>query len=149
MVSLWILLLCAVLNLLPCNSPRGRAYDNDLRHAIIYGRFVLRISSRELAAVHGIPRRTVNRYIERWRTYGTYLQDADAFGETRGRPFVITINDLRLMQDIVEEDCTRYVDEIRVIMILRGGSDLSERTVLYWIRRMGYTRQRLFHVWSV
>ena len=137
----WVLLIvCCTLCLCP------RPYDNDLRVTVVYQRLVLHMSTREVATLNGISTRTARRYIERWNVHQTVLPNQYIFGETRGRPREITRFDLFLIQDIVHEDTTRYLDEIQAIVYIRGGSRISRTQIHYWLRRMGYTRQRLFHV---
>ena len=52
---------------------------------------------------------------------------------------------VELILDIVQEDCTQYIDEIQVLLCIRGGSLLSRSQVHFWLRRLGFTRQRLHH----
>ena len=123
-----------------------RALSNDLRATIVYQRLVLNISVGEIAAVNGVHVASVYRVLNRYETYGSILPDYELFGETRGRHRRITQTDFALIIDIVNNDVTRYIDEIQTILYLRGGSRLSQPRIHYWLRRLGYTRQRLFHV---
>ena len=76
-----------------CIGPR--AYDNDLRTTIIYQRVVLNYNATHIAATNGIGERAVRRWVERFDLFGTVLADAELFGETRGRPRVITYHDFQ------------------------------------------------------
>ena len=131
--------LCLIAGLCP------RAYHNDLRTSAVYQYNALGRSSREIAETNGPSQRTVQRWLSRYERYGTVLPDPALFGEFRGRPRTISPHDFNLIVDIITEDCTRYIDEIQVLLYFRGGSWLSISTVQRWIRRLGFTRQRLFH----
>lgn len=141
---LWLWLLLTSFGF--CPSRRTRAYDNDLRVAILRGYLDLGLSTSELSRLTGPSERTVRRYIERWYTYGSILPNGELFAETRGAPRAVSRRDRRILRNIIQRDCTLFIDEIRVLLILRGGTVVHCETVRRWIRSMGYTRQRLFHV---
>ena len=138
-LSYILIILCSF-----CFAPAP--YEQDLRAAVVHQSLVLHLSIKRIARLNGISERTVRRYIERFQTFGSVQPDHVIFGETRGPSHRIRPRDLVMIKRIISEDCTLYVDEIRTILILRGGTPLSRSRIHFWIRKLGYTRQKLFHV---
>ena len=127
-----------------CIAPRP--YNNDLRNAIVYQRLFLNASVSLVADRNGVSTRTVQRYVKRYVTHGSTLPDADLLGENRGRNATTTRYDLSLMVNIVLNEPTLYLDEIQDELVANGGNNLSVTTIHRWLRRIGFSRQRLYQV---
>ena len=121
-------------------------YGNDLRVAVIYQRFLLGQSVKDVAYQNQISTRTVIRYCQRYQEFESILPDPQLFGETRGRNATITRHELDEIVNIVMEEPTLYLDEIQRILYHRLGSNLTVNMIHRWLRRVGITRQRLFVV---
>ena len=138
----WLLTLLCCVNI--CYAPAP--YSNDLRTAVVYKRLVLNISASIVASINRISVRSVQRYVERFIELDSVLPDPQLFDDTRGRNATVTRQDLSLLIQIVIEDSTLYLDEIRDELINRGGAAVHTSQIHRWLIRLGYTRQRLFRV---
>ena len=139
-------MLSLLLSVIICVASSKRAYDNDLRSVIVYQRLVLNIDAAIVAQINNVSIRSVQRYVERFENYNTIVPDASLHGETRGRRGLITPYDSSVVVEIITDDPTLFLDEIRSELIARGGSNLTIPTLDRWLRGAGYTRQRLFQV---
>lgn len=52
--------------------------------------------------------------------------------------------DVIVIMDILENDCSLYVYEIREMLILRGGTDLSNSTIKYWLKKLGFRHKKVW-----
>ena len=144
MFTLSALLLWLLLCLVPCHCPGP--YDEDLRIAVLIQVQCNGWSYTRVGNNNGIDVSTVSRWMRRYRETQSILPDVDLFGETRGRNCRVTRYDVLTIVQILLEDCTLYQDEVAEELIARDGSQIDRSTVSRWLKRIGHSRQRLYHV---
>ena len=99
-----------------------------------------------IAQINDVDPRTVRTYISRVNLHNTVLSPTEfnAYGSTCGRPSKVTLYDITVILDIIENDCSLYAYEIREMLILRGGTTVSDSTIRYWLHKLGFSHKKVW-----
>ena len=97
-------------------------------------------------ALNDIPTRTIYRWIERYRTFDTVLTLSEKYGDDRGRPRIISDDDLLVMCYVWSRDPTLHVEEVADEMSEILDKEIDAYNLRYWMDQLGITRKKLWKV---
>ena len=86
--------------------------EKKVRHNCIR-QYLMGFDTRTISILTNVRRRSVQRFIKRYNDTGTYLTQSELFGDERGRPPIITPEDLLVLCAIWSYDFL----EVKIIYI--------------------------------
>ena len=122
-----------------------RAHPQKVREICIR-QYRLGLDPKTINILTGIPVRTVYDWIDRWKRSGSVLTDAERYGDNRGRPRVISDDDLIVMCQVWTQDPTLFIDEVALEMTEILNRWIDPRNLIYWKKQLGITRKKLWQV---
>ena len=121
------------------------AYPPKVRDICIH-QYQMGFDAQTIHELTNISVRSIQRWIQRYRRFGTILSASEQFGDNRGRPRTITDDDLVVMCFVWIRDPTLYIDEVAVEMGIILGKYIDPDNLKYWKKKMGITRKKLWKV---
>ena len=120
-------------------------YPPKVRENVIR-QYEMGLSQSLICILEGISPRCCAYYIKRWKEDKTILTDAEMFGDDRGRPPVITGDDLLGLCAKWASDPTQYIDEVADKLSAAKGRRIPPSTLRYWVKILKITRKKLWKV---
>lgn len=124
---------------MPASRPK------EVRDIVIH-QYNMGLSIESISNLTKVPVRTVQHYIKRYRETGTVMTTSELFGDHRGRPRLITNDDILLMLFVWTRDPTLYLDEVALEMSIINRKYYDYENLKYWKKRLRITRKKLWRV---
>ena len=122
-----------------------KAWPIEVRN-IFLRQYQMGFDAQTISQLNDIPLRTIQSWIQRYDTFGSVKTLSERFGDDRGRPRIITDDDLLLMIKLWSDDPTAYVDEIALDMTCILGRWIDAEALRCWKKKLGITRKKLWKV---
>lgn len=132
----------ATLDMASCEPKRTSAYSEDLRWRVVYQRYGLERSYREIASNLNIDVSTVSRTIELFSSTGNVQKAQHPKGQHHPFQKLTDIDGLVIIEAVLERPGI-YLHEIRQHLLEETGTDVSLSTICNFLHRNGFTRQKL------
>lgn len=113
---------------------------------IIIHQYLMGLSVQQIHTLTKVPARSISRYIKRYKDEGTIYTLSERYGDNRGRPRVISNEDLIVMCYVWTRDPTLYIDEVALEMSIILDKWVNPKNLWYWIKELGITRKKLWKV---
>ena len=121
----------------PC---RTSAYSEDLKWRIVWQREVLGLKCKDVAVNLGVDSATVSRTVARFReTGGVKKKDHPS---TRAYRKLTTVLEFTIIHLVLKRPGI-YLHEIAAELLDTTGADVSLSAICRFLKRIGFTRQRL------
>ena len=114
-----------------------------IRHNIIR-QYKMGIDTATISLLNNVHIRQVQRYIKRYKDTGTWFTKSELFGDDRGRPPIITSDDLMVLCAVWCYDPTLYLDEVADHISRINNKDIKPTTLVYWMKKLKITRKKLW-----
>lgn len=119
-------------------APPKKVRENCVRQ------FLLGLDTSIISVFENVSERSVERYIQRWYDTATLLSQSELQGDQRGRPAIVTADDLHNVCVLWSDDPTLFVYEVADIISTLKGTFVSRQCLSYWIKKLGITRKKLW-----
>ena len=93
--------------------------------------------------------KTVERWITKWNKEDRFFTESELFGDDGGRPSIMSINDLLIVCKLLAQDGTLYSDELVLQLKNNGYITVKSHTMRYWLKKMRYSRKKIWGVWFI
>ena len=102
---------------------------------ICYRQFKLGLTASDISSLTGVPSKTVERWITKWNTEDRFFTESELFGDDRGRPSIMSINDLLIVCKLLAQDGTLYSDELALQLKNNCVNTVKSHTMRYWLKK--------------
>ena len=117
-------------------TDRTQAYDEDLRWRMVYQRYALELTYREIATS------TVQRVVQRFEESGTVTKDPYPKGHNHPSQILTEVDELLIIHLVLDRPSI-YLHEIQKELAETTGTAISVPTLCNFLHKNGFSRKKL------
>ena len=118
--------------------PRRKRYTLDLKRRVVYQRHILLRSTTAIAIELDLPRRVVQRVLQRWDECGEV-----SLGWRGGRKPLLVPEECEYVLALLEHTPDLYLDEIQLQLYELHGVKISVKALSCTLERMGVSSKKV------
>lgn len=118
-----------------------RHVSRDVKDRIPYLRYVEGFNIKEIGRILGVKKSMVYQTLKYHLNYGVTYNPTAFSTLSRGRPRILTNDDLSLVRSLLSQNPSIYLDELQDELLQRRGASISVPTLLRSLRRLHFSRK--------
>ena len=132
-------------NTVAFQTDRTQAYDEDLRWRMVYQRYALELTYREIATNLNVDPSTVQRVVQQFEESRTVMKDPYPKGHNHPSQILTEVDELLIIHLVLDRPSI-YLHEIQKELAETTGTAIFVPTLCNFLHKNGFSRKKLGRV---